>query len=449
MGTGILVTIKSIAPLVLYVVGICFFLMALIGKPRWAFLLVVLLLPLRNIVDRLQAFPLGNQYIDILIIGMLIGWPLSALTQRIKLMEKSPLSITSIFLVIYTFISLQLGNEYLRTFSHFDVSDPRVQDWKNFCLLPLLYFLTFNIILDKKWVWRTFTVMCFSMAIMAYYTFNQISWYSALVSRVKINGTFQFLGPNEVAAFLNECSIILLSVWFFMKKGLNKTLLILLILANLYCLLFIYSRGGYIAFAVGLFFLFAFKKRVLLVPLLLAAIFWQIVLPEKAIERIQGTTNVYGELDLSTERRLEMWTAGMQIFQENPIVGVGFGVFRNLGFSLKDTHNIYVKILVEQGIVGLVVFLLVVLCFIYEGSRLYRKGDDDLSRGLGLGLAISIIVLLVNNIFGDRWSYLELSAYLWIYAGLASRLRVLPSQAYQEKISLQKNSKKIRKLKII
>ena len=39
--------------------------------------------------------------------------------------------------------------------------------------------------------------------------------------------------------------------------------------------------------------------------------------------------------------------------------------------------------------------------------------------------------MMVNNLFGDRWSYLEPNAYLWIFAGLVARLNVI-SQNPQE-----------------
>ena len=425
MGLGIVAALKNIAPLVFFSVGIIAFLMALTGRVQWALLCVVFLLPLRNVVEKLQEYPLGNQFLDLLIFSIMVGWVVSALSRRGRLMERSYLNMISIVLVLYTLFSLLRGSLYLNAYTMFDISDPRVQAWKNFCLLPMLFFLTLNNVRDKKMVWKVFTVMCLAMALMGYYTSSQVSWFSSLISRNKITGTFQFLGPNEVAAFYNQYTIILMSVYFFMKKGLKKTLLLLLIVLNLYCMMFMYSRAAYLAIGVGMFLLFAVKNRKLLIPLLLIAIFWQIALPEKARERFQTTTNEYNELDLSAERRLQIWEKGMELFQENSLVGIGFGVFSQLGYDLGDTHNIYVKILAEQGIAGLLIFLILILCFIAEGLRLYKHANDDLSKGLGLGLAICMFVLLVNNIFGDRWTYLELSAYLWIFAGLVARLNII------------------------
>ena len=425
MGTGLIATLKTIAPIIFYLGGIVLFFRAITGKVQWTLLCVTFLLPLRNVVDKLQDYPAGNQFLDILIFSLVVGWFVSSLGEKKKLMENAPLNVISIFLVIYTFVSLIIGAQYLGLDNFFDISDPRVQSWKNFCMLPVLYFITVNTVQKKEDVWRVVTVMCLAMVLMGYYTSSQVSWFSSLMSRAKITGTFQFLGPNEVAAFYNQYTAILLGIYFFMKRGRNKTLLLLLILLNTYCMMFMYSRAAYLAAAVGLFLLFSFKKQWLLVPLLLIGLFWQVALPEKAVQRIEGTTDEYGAVEASAERRLLIWDKGMELFSENSLVGIGYGVFAQLGYDLGDTHNIYVKILVEQGIIGMLIFAILIFTFMAEGFRLYKNGDDDLSKGLGLGFAVCIAVLLVNNIFGNRWTYLELSGYLWIFAGLVARLNII------------------------
>jgi len=447
MGFGILAALKTLAPLSIYLIGVFLFFATFAGRIHWTLAFVTFLIPLRNVVDRLQQFPMGNKFLTILIFVMTMIWFLTAFGQRFKSIPKSSLNFISLILVAYTFFSLQIGNQYLET-SIFNVRDPRVQDWKNFCMMPLLFFITLNNITDKKWVWRLLTVMCLSMLLMAYYTMTQITWFSALVSRTKISGTFQFLGPNEVAAFFNQFTLLLMSVYFFLKKGIKKTLLLILVLMNLYCILFLYSRAAYLATFIGMCLLFAVKNRKLLFILILAAVFWQTVLPEKAVERIQETTDEQGEIvDISAERRLAIWSISANLVQESPLVGIGFGSFRRLGFDLKDPHNIYLKILVEQGIFGLLIFAILILCFLKEGFILYKKGEDDLSKGLGLGLVICVVVLLINNIFGDRWSYFELSSYLWIYAGLVAKLNALSFEAAQAatKVLSRKNSKKSHK----
>ena len=433
--------LKSLAPTSLYLFGILAALLAATGQIRWALLLVVLLSPLRNVVERLDQFPMGNQFLDILFAAMMFGWLSSSIFLRSKFLEKSSLNGIAVVLILYTIVSVVVGSQYLYGELSFDPSESRVQDAKNFCLLPILYFLTLNGISDKKWVWRIFWTMCGAMVLMDYYTSSQVTWYSSLLSRSKITGTFQFLGPNEVAAFYDSYSIVMLGVYFFMKRGWKKLVLLGIIFVNFYCMMFLYSRAAYGATALGLFLIFAIKNKKLLIPLLLVVICWQVALPEKARQRLQSTKNEWGEYDESSSRRFTIWHEAIQIFQENPLTGIGFGSFRTLGLNLGDTHNIFIKIAAEQGVVGLSLFAILFLCFLREGYTLYKKGEDDESRGLGLGFAVAIFVILANNFFGDRWSYYELGAYWWVYAGLVARLNALSRQPKSKTVVPEKQTK--------
>jgi O-antigen ligase len=426
-----LVFVKTNALYVIYVIGLVLYILALTGKVRWPILFVVGLIPLRNVVDRIQQLPLGRDFLDILLVILIIGWIIAGMNRR-KILEKSPINIWAMVMVGYMFFTLINGSHYLGFNNILDVQDPRVQDWKNFAVLPLLFFLTFNNIREKKWVWYTIGVMCLTMLLMDYYVLQQIKWYSNIISRKKISGTFVFLGPNEVAAFYNQYTIILICLFFAIRKRAVKWALLGLIVLNVTCVTFLFSRAAYLGLAMGLLLIFLFRCRVMLIPIFLVALFWQSVLPAKVLERISMTTNYYGELDESALGRIEVWKTSWELFQQNPVTGVGFGVFRFLGFELGDTHNIYLKILVEQGVIGLTIFLLLVLCFFFQGVKLARNGDDELSKGLGLGFAICIVILLINNIFGDRWSYMELSSNLWVFAGLVARLNIFADEKRRE-----------------
>lgn len=451
---GILAFIKHLAPLFLYVTGILFILKAVTGDGRWALLLLTFIIPLRNVIDKIQAFPMGSHIIDILIAIILVGLIFFLAAQKNQSFAPSTLNTILPILLIYMFISLLIGGNYLYGSFHIDFFEDRAKDWKNFCFMPLLFFITLNYMTEKKWIYRVLIVMAFAMIIMEYYTLSQIREYS-LVSREKINGTFEFLGTNEAAAFFNEFTIVLIGITFFIKKRLIKWSLISMICINIFCILSLYSRGAYLGFFAGMFFLCLFKNRKFLIPLILVGVFWQSVLPVTVVDRIKQTTNENGQLDNSSKTRIVVWKQSLEMFKKSPLMGLGFGVFRSLGMDLGDTHNIYVKYLVEQGLIGFIIFLIVLFCFLRMGYVLYKKGEDDLSQGMGLGLMACVVVLMVNNFFGDRWSYLELSAYLWIFAGLVARLiimaqnpKALPEVQKKTKtttaVPLQKSKKKIR-----
>src|SRR5437879_7042228 len=93
--------------------------------------------------------------------------------------------------------------------------------------------------------------------------------------------------------------------------------------------------------------------------MLVGLIGWQVFLPNSVQERITMTYTEEGELESSAQTRVQLWEDAMQLFHQNPILGTGFNTYSYLGRTEKyrDTHNYYLKVLVETGIVGLLVFL--------------------------------------------------------------------------------------------
>ena len=85
--------LKNLAPTIFYIIALFCAVFAIFGQPRWALLMVIFLSPLRNVVERLAVFPLGDQLLDILFMSLLAGWLASSLFLRAKFIERSSLNI--------------------------------------------------------------------------------------------------------------------------------------------------------------------------------------------------------------------------------------------------------------------------------------------------------------------------------------------------------------------
>ena len=115
------------------------------------------------------------------------------------------------------------------------------------------------------------------------------------------------------------------------------------------------------------------------------------------------------------------------MFLSSPILGTGYASFQygSHTSNLSDTHNWFVKVLVETGIAGGLISLVLLFQLVLTGYRLFRQGRDPLYIGLGLGLLLSVVCCLIANLFGDRWTYLEITGLLWILAGSSARALML------------------------
>jgi len=114
-----------------------------------------------------------------------------------------------------------------------------------------------------------------------------------------------------------------------------------------------------------------------------------------------------------------LWTDAMNMFQQNPAIGTGFLTYAELSRvgSYKDTHNFYLKMLVETGLIGLALFIIQLLLLMREGVYLFTEARDSLLSLIGLGYAAMIVAAAVVNLFGDRWMFIQVDSNLWILLG--------------------------------
>ncbi len=410
-------------------------LLSLSGRVPWGLYFLVPLFPLQNVVERFHQFPLGKDFADIILISMIIGWVISAQGTR-KLFSPSPFNKLLAFMFIFTFFALWKGSAFLSLPPPINPMDVRVQTWKNYMILPLLFFLTYNSIRTKKQVINMALIMAFSMLLTNWYTIRQISWSSGLASRLKLHGTFVWLGPNEVAAFYAIYSFVLLGLFMFDKVKMRKIFYGVTGFFNAYSVMFLFSRGAYVAVLAGLAFFSLLRKRWLLIPLIALVMFWQTVLPVEVVERVNQTETEYGELDSSNQKRLIMWEQSMNLFWTNALIGAGYNIFPFMGYELGDTHNIYIKVMAEQGLVGISLFLSILFLALWRGWQLHKKTEDPFFRGLGIGFSAAVISLMVANFFGDRWTYLQVGTFFWVFLGLVERANRLVEEEAVSQLSL-------------
>jgi O-antigen ligase len=125
------------------------------------------------------------------------------------------------------------------------------------------------------------------------------------------------------------------------------------------------SRAGTIGLVASLTIAFIISwsvswKSVLLVVLTVGFAAWLIpsIVPSTLLERVtEGTT-----AHTFVERQVQ-WNAGLQSWREVPITGVGAGAFiaavTAKGYPALVAHNTFVQILVDNGIVGMTLMVVI------------------------------------------------------------------------------------------
>lgn len=424
----------GLASLAVYISAIVALLLAVFWRPQVGLYFLVPLLPLQTTRYKIHDYPLGNKLVFIILLGVILGLLLRG---RSLVPRALPLKRLLIFFMVFHFISLWYGSFYLDLPLPLSFDDPRFENWINYMVMPGLYFVVVSAIEDIKQMKILILLMCLSLLVVDrgfFFTqgLRDLSHYS---EGIRDAGPLGYAGVNGLGAFEAATSTFLLGLYAFEKRKWIKLAILGLLCGNMYCLLFSFSRGGYVGFLAGLVFLGIVKERKLLIVVLTLVIGYGALIPTSVKERIAMTYNEDSrKVDSSSEGRLDLWHDAAQLFLENPMIGTGFNTYAYLHRvgDLTDTHNIYLKVLVETGLIGLALFLTLLVSIFRLGFYLFRSAPDAFLASMGLGLAAMVVVTLVTNLFGDRWSYLEVSGYLWTMLACVVRAQKIVAESHEE-----------------
>ncbi|MEG9434436.1 O-antigen ligase family protein [Terriglobus sp. ADX1] len=417
---GALTSIRAIAMYSAVVAGA---LATILWKSEIGIYLLSVLLPLQTTRYHLHAFPLGSNIVDILILCTLLG---SVLRPQAPLLRRTSVLAFLGLMCGFYYLSLWRGAFYLGGSFPVWFSDTRLVDYKNFIVMPLLVVAVTRTIRTRKQIAIIIALCCVTALAVDFSYLRSAAGrdFSHYAEETRDAGPLGYAGENGLASYLVEATAFLLPLLALKGKPLIRAGIVLVVAANTTCILFSYSREAYLALALVLCFLAVVKIRWLFIPILLLVVSWQAILPLAVQERIAMTytkpdPGQSAALDASAQERVMLWTDAINMFRANPVIGTGFLTYAEMGRvgSYKDTHNFYLKMLVETGLSGLLLFLVQLLLFTRTGLQLFSRARDSFLSLVGLGFACLILTAAIVNFFGDRWMFIQVDSNLWILLG--------------------------------
>lgn len=415
MGTGLGHYIPFIAYLGFWVA----ILLSLFKKPIYGLYYMIPFLPYRTMRDHFLDWPLGGNVLTILVIAVFIGAILHG-----KKLPKSKLTWIWLGFAIYLYCSMWLGTVLVGTPAPLWLSDLNFVTWKDYMLMPLIFVEAAMVVEDRKAVRTVLLLTAVSLvSIDRSSLMESLSHSWTNFDESKRDGGPLGYGSNQTAAFLAQFAMLFWGLLQYLKRKKLRLIAYGIVGFSLMATMYCFSRAGYLAVVVCAVLLGILKDRKLIVIAAAFLLTWQTVVPHAVTERVNMTHNEDGQLEASAQERVNLWTDAVNTFEHYPIFGTGFATFQYGEHvdSLVDTHNWYVKVLVETGLVGLIIALILLQQMYSVAIRLFRKAQDPLYKGLGLGLLICLVSLTITNFFGDRWTYLEINGLLWVVIGAAVR----------------------------
>jgi O-antigen ligase len=254
--------------------------------------------------------------------------------------------------------------------------------------------------------------------------------YSPAESNLKWDGRVPSLlyYSNSLAGYLNLVLPIAIAIWIVRpNKKLRRLALANLFLGGM-ALILTESRGGLVALgAVALVGVWCFLRRP---AARLAAFTALLAIVLVALPLMVSFSEHFAEIEESNAlARLELWAAAWSMFRSSPVLGVGYGNFRELYAPLLevdwipegayDAHNIYLQALSETGVIGFAVFVFLfawAMRMAWRQLRIPQKPLDKIIGFAALGACISVLVHgLVDYLFQTSPQF---GSLFWVILGM-------------------------------
>lgn len=157
------------------------------------------------------------------------------------------------------------------------------------------------------------------------------------------------------------------------------------------------------------------KRLSLLAVILLVLVLSYAFLPLKEYqERFSvlwnpNATHATASLDRATiEERYELWSGGIEMALDHPILGVGPGNYANwigvyqIGKSRLPAHNSFISVAAEAGLIALTLFVLLIYLGFRTLGKISRQSEISVLHGTAVALQSSIIAFITVGIFMSR-----------------------------------------------
>lgn len=316
-----------------------------------------------------------------------------------------------------------------------------------------LFIVSFKFLLAKTWYISVFAILggviikerkdfvvafwCFVLPLFFTVVFTIVKHATYHFSFATVNTMMQPFFPNHVI-YAATVALAIPFIWvvalWYPKKSFKRRFLYLMLLLFVVAVFLSYTRSAWLSLIVAVVFVFIIQKKIMKgvitggVVMMLSFIgymawknhylnyapdYEQTIMHEELGDHLQATYNME---DISSEERVYRWVAGFRMWQANPVVGYGPGNFYNFykpytvsrfrtyvsaNTERSTVHNYFLLTLVEQGIIGLLIFLTLTIMLLMNGQRIYHETKDKKERQWVMAIMLCIIIIYVSTFLSD------------------------------------------------
>ena len=365
----------------------------------------------------LFAVTFSNSATEIFAISIIVFFAIKKVVLKSYKMPKTPINLCLYALCLVIFVT------FLRS-AYFSES---IRGFIRIIKFAFLFFALFEFFSDdKKRLIRTFWVImgiaCFTFLngiFQSIHGFDLVRHYDLTKDDYLRRIQASFGHPNDFAAYI--IFILPLTFCLFCKelKRNQRVFLVMNCLLGAYCLLKTSSRAAWLGFLIGLiiYFLYYKKKILIFIPLVLALL--ALLIPH-GVDRI---ADLFKAEHNTVWERVQLWKGTLAMVKVHPFLGFGantfsryFPLFKPPDYpDFRYTHNSYLQMWSEIGIIGLTAFLSVIFAVLKNVFCFLRnKVNSGLSGFVLLGIVAGYAAFLIQSGLDTNLFSLRLTTLFWV-----------------------------------
>lgn len=407
----------DLEPLTLFLLStICLSFLTLLIKPKWGLLLVLILRPVLDFSSTLTILEVGPAALNL---ASLLGIVMVASTIPLALNNKNHLEQNSLLKAWMIFLFILLTG-FLLSFNKASGLNEFIRVLTIFSLF-LLGLLTIK---EKKDFNQLIKVIIISMLIPSLVAIYQLLTNTGLTLSYqdvpnRLFGTFAH--PNLFAFSLTLSIALSLSMLLKSKEFLLKIIYGSFFMLYFGLLALTYTRGAWILFVFMILSAGILKlRKILILSIFLFLSFYILLSPVR--DRVNSITTLSPYSSITW--RFNLWSDAIGYAKDAPLLGHGTGTSEELikirrGSNLGSTapHNDFLKVILENGVIGLVSFFSIFILLSRFIFSEFKKVRDHPTKVFVPLIFFCFTIGLYAASFGDN--ILEATVLQWTFWSFA------------------------------
>lgn len=280
------------------------------------------------------------------------------------------------------------------------------------------YFVFTNTIISKKDLYSFLTLSVISAFFVALYGVYQYvfgfaegsTWIDTeMFSDIQTRVVSTFENPNVLGEYLLLMIPVAAAFLWSAPKKYNQFINLVALSVLGLCMIFTYSRGNWLGLIAAIIIFISFYDRKFIYAGIILAVISPLIVPESIINRF---LSIGDTTDTSTSYRVYIWFGTISMLKDYWLCGIGLGseafnmIYPRYSYAsivAPHSHNLYLQIIAENGILGIIVFLGMMITYFKDIISCVSARKRSIVKAILIALMSGMAGYLVQGAFDNVW----------------------------------------------